>query len=193
MGDYKAIASVSKTLLSILFSNIKGDPQVNSIVNNEDQISLSSPKDISPDKKLSLFLYKVEEFSTMKNQLPSEINLKIKVLPPLYLSLHYLVIPLTQNIEGDHLLLGKTMQIFSENSTLRGSFLQGSLADYDANLRLVLDSLSLDDINKLWSALGTHYRLSLSYSVSPVMIDLTRKREAARVVEEKFEYKNIPR
>jgi hypothetical protein len=193
MADYTVISSVNKTLISLLFSNIKDDSQVNSIITNEDQISLSSPKDLPPDKKLSLFLYRIAEFSSMKNQFSSTNNLRKQVLPPLYLSLHYLIVPYTQNIEGDDILLGKIMQVFSSHAVLRGSYLQGSLADDDANLRLEMESLSIDEINKLWGVFGTHYRLSLSYSVSPVRIDLTQEKETARVVEQRNEYQTIPR
>ena len=193
MSDYTVISSVNKTLHSLLFSNIKDDPQTNSIITNEDQISFSSPKDIAPDKKLCLFLYKIAEFSSMRNQIPSTRTLEKRALPPLYLSLHYLVIPYTQNIEGDVILIGKIMQIFADHAILRGSYLQGSMAGDDTNLRIVLESLSIDDINKLWGVFGTHYRLSLSYSVSPVMIDLTQEKETARVVEERSEYHTIPR
>jgi hypothetical protein len=195
MSDYTAISNVNKTLASLLWNSIKEDSQANSIVATEDQISLSSPKAIEsePTKNLSLFLYQITEFSTMRNQ-PTPLQESNKIRPPpLYLALHYLVTPYTQNTEKDHLLLGKVMQIFADNAILRGSILYGSLAENGADLKIVMDPLLIDDLNKLWAIFGTQYKLCVSYSVAPVIIELTREEEAARVIEQKAEYNFIKR
>jgi hypothetical protein len=195
MSDYTAISNINKTLTSLLWNNIKNDPQVNSIVAAEDQISLSSPKVIESEtpKNLSVFLYQINEFSVMRNQaIPHEEPNKLKP-PPLYLMLHYLLTPCTQNAEKDHLLLGKIIQVFADNAVLRGSILHGSLAESGTDLRLVMDPLSIDDLNKLWSILGTQFKLCVSYSVAPVIIESTREKEIRRVLEQKTEYTMVPR
>jgi hypothetical protein len=195
MSDYTAISNVNKTLISLLWNSIKEDSQANSIVATEDQISLSSPKAIEsePTKNLSLFLYQITELTTMRNQ-PTPLQESNKIRPPpLYLALHYLVTPYTQNTEKDDLLLGKIMQIFADNAILRGSILYGSLAENGADLKIVMDPLVIDDLNKLWAIFGTQYRLCVSYSVAPVIIELTREEEAARVIEQKAEYTFIKR
>ena len=141
----------------------KNDAQVNSIISSENQISLSSPKAFETESvRLSLFLYQITEFSSMRNQPTPQLEPS-----PLYLNLHYLVTPCTQNTESDHIVLGKIMQVFADNAILRGSTLKGLNSTC---YRLVLDSLSINDLNKLWSIFGTYYRLSLSYSIAPVAI-----------------------
>lgn len=195
MSTYTAISSVNKTLVSLLWNSIKDDKQVNSIVSTENQISLSSPKTFETEasKRLSLFLYQITEFSSMRNLPTSQRDSNQTGPSPLYLALHYLVTPYTQNTESDHVLLGKIMQTFADNAVLRGSVLRGNLSESGADLRLVLDSLSIDDLNKLWSTFGTHFRLSVSYSVEPVVIELTPKKEAPRVVEKRAGYKFVTR
>jgi hypothetical protein len=188
MSTYTAISSVNKTLVSLLWNSIKDDSQVNSIVTSEDEISLSSPKEIAQDKKLSLFLYQIAEFSSMRNIVQPSTDPDKTGYFPVYLALHYLITPNTRNLQSDHILLGKTIQVFSDNAILRGSILQGSLGENNSNLKLVMDSLSIDELSKLWSAIGTDYKLSISYSAAPVIIEPTREKEAKRVVEKKAEY-----
>jgi hypothetical protein len=191
MSNYTAISSANKTLVSLLWNNMKDDPQVNSILSGEDQITLSSPKDIPQDKKLSLFLYQITEFSNMRNIAKPHVDPDKTGHFPVYLALHYLITPYTQNSESDHILLGKTIQILSENAILRGSFLQGSLAENNSDLKLTMESLTIDDLNKLWSVIGTEYKLSISYSVAPILIELTPKEAAAKVIEDKIGYKLV--
>ncbi|RLI73949.1 DUF4255 domain-containing protein [Archaeoglobales archaeon] len=184
MSDYTAIYDVGETLIKLLWENIKDDPQVNSIVESEEQITLASPEEMEDgSKRLSLFLYHVTEFSYLKNQEMLIENSKLR-FSPLYLTLHYLIIPYTQNRENDHILLGKVMQIFHDNAILRGSTLQGSLED---ELRVTFNPLSIDELNKIWNMLNKPYRLSVSYKVAPVRIDSTREKEAKRVVERRLE------
>jgi hypothetical protein len=83
---------------------------------------------------------------------------------PVYLTLHYLVTPNTQSTESDHTFLGKIIQIFASNAVLRDSILNN-------NLRLSLDSPTIEELSDVWSIIGTPYRLSAFYSVSPVAID----------------------
>jgi hypothetical protein len=193
MSNYTAISNVGKTLVSLLWNSIKEDPQVNSIITNEDQISFSSPKEIESEgsKKLSLFLYHITQFSEMRNQEMPIKDSNTLGRPPLYLTLHYLITPSTQNRESDQILLGKIMQIFLDNAILRGSTLKGSLLENGDELRLVMDPLSIDDLNKLWAIFDKHYKLCLSYSVSPVKIESTREVKVTRVVESTADYVEI--
>jgi hypothetical protein len=190
MSNYTALSNVGKTLVSLLWSSIKEDPQVNSIITTEDQISLSSPKEIGSQssKKLSIFLYHITEFPSMRNQEMSVANPTSLSYPPLCLELHYLITPYTQNEESDHIILGKIMQIFLDNAILRGSILKGDLADDGEELRLVMDSLSMDDLNKMWSIFDKQYKLCISYRVSPVRIDSTREAKVTRVTEQTADY-----
>ena len=173
MSSYNNLNSVSKTLVTHIWNGIKDDLQIKAIIQSPRQISYLSPKEIQTEsKQISVFLYNVTELPSMRNQPQSTQN------PPtlLYLNLHYLITPLTQNAENDQIILGKIMQLFAETPILRGSDLQSSLLESGDELKITLDSLGLDDLNKLSTMLQTPYRLCISYSVFPVRIESSTKR-----------------
>jgi len=114
MNDYTAISDVGKTLIKLLWDNIKDDGTANSIIGSEDQITLSSPEE--SDKKLSLFLYQVTENAYLKNEELQSLNTTKLKYAPLVLNLFFLVTPHTENSDNDHIILGKVMQIFHDNS-----------------------------------------------------------------------------
>ncbi len=68
MSGYTAVLYVGETLIGLLWDNIKEDPELSSIIESEDQITLSSPEEMGPGKKLSFFLYQITENDYLKNQ-----------------------------------------------------------------------------------------------------------------------------
>lgn len=77
------------------------------------------------------------------------------------------------------------MQLFAETPILRGSNLQGSLLESGDELKIILDSLGADDLNKLCTMLQTPYKLCISYSVFPVRIESSTKIEEKPVLIKK--------
>jgi len=55
MAGYSAVKDAGKTLSSLIWNNMKNDNQITPIISSENQIALSSPEELTPDKKLSLF------------------------------------------------------------------------------------------------------------------------------------------
>lgn len=187
MSDYPVIADVGRTLIKLLWDNMKTDPQIHpAILASEDDISLSSPEDIASgnNKKLSFFLYQVAENPHLRNnEMQTTDPVKLKHIP-LTLDLFYLATPNTDDSRKDHTLLGKVMQIFYDNAIVKGSILQGSLAGTIEELRVILHSLPFDELIRLWESFSERsFKLSVSYHVTPVRIDSTREIEAKRVIE----------
>jgi hypothetical protein len=90
MGDYTVLAEVGESLVSVLWEEIQADPQVNSLIDNENRISLDSPFDLQNNDsvKLSIYLYRITENPSTKNQSPVQGNgAKIRKAP-LTLDLH---------------------------------------------------------------------------------------------------------
>ena len=183
MSNYSAVGDVGKTLVKLIWDNIKDDDQIKSIITSEDQIVISSPEGMTPDKKLSLFLYQISEDPYQKNQGMQVYGPEELEYPPICLNLFYMFTPNTANYEKDHILIGKIIQIFNDNQILRGPILQGSLAGEE--LRLIFCPLSLDELNKIWIVMSksNSYRLSAYYEVTPVRIKSTRKKAVKRVLE----------
>lgn len=189
-STYNAIKDVGDSLVELLWNNIQNDPFIkDNIIKNKKDIIVGSISDLDDKKELILFLYRVNPSPEMRNRLPGlrsnngDHNL---IPPPLPLNLHYLIIPCTgkKSIEKDHVLLGKVMQIFYDNSILHHVDLQGSLKDSGQDLRIVPETLDSEEMNKLWSLFKEQdYRLCVSYIVTPVEIESTRKEEVHLVEE----------
>lgn len=180
--DYAVISDVSQTLIDLLWNNIKYDAAINNLFSGSAQIGLHTPKemiDSNVSEKMSVYLYRISEFTSMKNMPLNGSGLK---KPPLYLTLHYLLIPYTGDAQSDQILLGNILQTFVDNPVLRGSNVQGSLAQAPET-RVTLETLSLDDLNKLWTMFSTPSKVALAYSVSPVVIQPTVELGQIPVVE----------
>jgi hypothetical protein len=150
--SYNNLSSVTQTLADRIWTGIKEDKQLRKIIRSEEQISFLAPKDAQKSAQVSIFLYSLTEYASMRNQ-PQPQNIdEPKTL--LYLNLRYLITPLTQNPLTDQAVLGKIMQLFAEKPVLRGDDLQGNLKESKEELRLILDVQTMDDINKLWTTLS---------------------------------------
>src|SRR5258708_19866204 len=91
MGDYTVLAEAGDSLVSILWEEIQIDPQINSLIDNENRISLDSPFDLQNNDsvKLSIYLYRITENATTKNQFPVQGNGPLLRKPPLTPDLHH--------------------------------------------------------------------------------------------------------
>src|SRR5260221_9434149 len=96
MADYTVLAEVGESLVKVLWEEIQNDPQVNKLIDNENRISLESPFDLRDNDSvmLSIYLYRIIEDASTKNQFPAQGNGSRLRKPPLTLDLHYLVTPL---------------------------------------------------------------------------------------------------
>jgi hypothetical protein len=170
MSDSSAIADVGETLLKVLREQLA--PLVAA-----DHITLASPADVELDTApwLVLFLYQIVANPHLQN--PPLIRTEPGRLQfaPLTVDLLYLVVPYAQSRENEHQIMGRVMQIFAAQPVLRGSWLQGSLAGSDEELRVLHHALPLDELLRLWTAFNNKpYKLSVSYLVTPVRIDSAR-------------------
>lgn len=163
------------------------------LIEQPEQIGLSSPADHG-DLRLSLFLYNVRESGEFRqNQLINAGNGNLQY-PPISLELFYLITAYSKaeshsKSQDEAMILGKVMQIFHDHSILRSSYLHGSLAEKNEEIRITLDNLHTDVLIRLWNFPNTPYKLSLSYMVGPVLLDSKRKKATKRVEEVVFDVK----
>jgi Pvc16 N-terminal domain len=184
MGDYTVLAEVGESLLNVLWEEIQADPQVNSLIDNENRLSLDSPFDLQDNDsvKLSIYLYRVTENATSKNQLPVQGNGAQLRKPPLALDLHYLVTPLVGTVGDQQIILGKVMQVLYDRAILQGTDLTGSLATSGEEVRVILNPVALEETTRVWQAMEMSYRLSLVYLVRVAMVDSRSERFVQPVV-----------
>lgn len=188
MAGYAAIADVGETLVALLQDRM-GD------LIDQDEVALASPDDVGGgnDWRLTLYLYDVSESGHLRNAESGGRGPDPTVTPgsPLVLDLHYLLTahPSTGGSDGtaktkeQHSVLGRAMQVLNDNAILRGSELKGSLSG-EEDLHFTIEPESMDAVTNLWSTFPDEpFRPSVSYLVTPVVIDSTREEPVGRVVE----------
>ena len=146
MSQKAFISEADAALANVIWNGIKEEFEAKNIVSSQEQISFSSPKAAGTHgtRKLSIFLYNITHETSSRN-----------------VALHYLVTPFTGNDKDDHALLEKIIHIL-----LAAPITISSEEKDKFGLAVKIDSFSLEELSKLWLALGTPLRLSLSLAVS---------------------------
>jgi len=171
MSDFTAVRAVTETLFGILQAGItnSADQQLQGV-----PIDLRSPKEMREDNGatgVSLWLYRITRDADFLNRPPERISpnqYRRSVLP---LHLYYLVTPLVVKPEDRQTLIGRVLQLFNDNSTLSGALLADSLAGSQEAFRVTLETLTLEELTRVWHSLAEPYDLSVSYEVQVVSID----------------------
>jgi hypothetical protein len=154
----------------------------------ETDITLSAPGDnLTNSPQLSLYLYHIEQDGHLRNQPHLAAGANGLRLPPLSLQLRYLVTPLGDEEDLNHLMLGRILQRFHDEPSLQsldGTPLDNSFGANSPELRLILETLPLEQLAEIWHALDAGYRLSVAYQVRIVTIDSDQGvTDAKRVLE----------
>jgi len=170
MSDFTAIRAVTKTLESALKENITNnpDPQLNGV-----PIDLRSPKEmrLAGASGVSLWLYRVTRDPDLLNRPPGRPTFGQVLHQALPIHLYYLITPLTGRPEDRQVLLGKVLQVFNDHAILRGSDLQDTLKGTAEELRMTLETLTLEELTRIWYSLSEPYDLSVTYAVQVIKID----------------------
>jgi len=155
------ISDADATLANLIWSGIENESAAKTIISSREQILFCSPKAAvrQGTRKLSIFLYNITEEKAARNT-PPPADSSGKSTAQTIFALHYLVTPFTGNDKDDHVLLEKIIHVLSAPPPIVNSDEANN-----TGFRVKMDSLSLDELNKLWIALGAPLRLSLSLTV----------------------------
>jgi len=172
LADYTAIYSVGNSLANYLQSNYPPDLKASFPANfqlvasaqiaDEDQSNL--------DKVVSLLLHRI----TINENCRSATRLQDvqNKQPALFLDLHYLITYWGTDPRAEQTILAWTMLQLQSTPILDNSILSpASVWGSDEIVQIVPADLSLEDILRIWDALGPKYRLSVSYIARIVRID----------------------
>jgi hypothetical protein len=193
VSSYKVISEVSKLLRQTLWNGFSSDNALTpQHVPNLESIVLMNPADAAREqnRRLSIWLYTVQENEHLHNALPTRVpNDDSRVqYPPLAINLYYLVTPSTNSVEGDQLVLGRTMQIFHDNATLL--LLSAEDPGHNEELRVSMCLRDLRELAEVWEALQQPYRLSVCYEVRVPRINSTRIERTGRVSERRADFQD---
>jgi Pvc16 N-terminal domain len=179
---YQALNATSKTLRDHLRTQIVADTFLNAPGSpwnaRSMQVTLNTPTEMvdNAQEGLSLWLYRIIRDAERLNEPLLRLSNNAAKAPPLPLRLHYLITPITSrdnqgDPETEQYVLGKALQILHSKPVLRGADLRDEFVGSDVELTVRLETLSLDEIARVWDALDASYQLSASYEVSVVNID----------------------
>lgn len=184
-----AIGMVSESMRNLLEGEMAISPKP--------EITILAPDENSGDRRINLFLYKIQENPTLKN-----LDWQVKpgspgqlVPPPLSLNLFYLMTPYSKNDQQTgnslaHEILGEAMRIFYENPIIPRVYLPDELKDSREQIRIMLNTLDLDELSKVWATFTTAFRLSVLYEVSVVQLDMLPEKE--RIMAERVQAIGVP-
>jgi hypothetical protein len=170
---YTSLAATSETLRQFIEDAMTSEAGLASFFPGANYVvSLTAPKDMQGQQKgLSVWLYRVVRDESRLNDPPTIRPLpsgEVEIVPPpLPLRLHYLMTPLTENApDTAQRILGRVLQIFHRQPVLSGALLRSDLAGSDAEIHVHLETLTLEEIARVWDAIEGPYQLSVSYEVT---------------------------
>jgi len=173
LADYTAIYSVGNSLAKYLQNNYPPElknkfPSVKFQLVSSSQIAQEDETNL--DQVVTIFLHRIttDENSRAATRIQDQPNKQ----PMLFLDLHYLITYWGTDPEAEQTILGWTMLQLQSAPILDNSILSPStIWDPTESIQLVSADLSLEDILRIWDALGPKYRLSVSYIARVVRID----------------------
>lgn len=202
MSSPLAVAAVTAVLRDLL-NNGFIDHNITGTLGHNVTVTAVPPDTIAIDgtnarTQLNLFLHQATPNAGWRNEgLPSRNGRGIRLAnPPLALDLHYLLTAYGSAELHGEILLGYAMHLLHETpvldreairtalaaGTVDGSILPpafqalsaSDLADQLEQIKIVPETLSTEEMSKLWSALQAHYRPTAAYHLSVVLIEAQR-------------------
>lgn len=173
-----ALRATSRTVADYLRDQFVADPVLRALFAAPGTLGvyLNAPPDMTGSRGgLSVWLYRVERDESTLNHPPERVTPTLTRHRPLPVRLHYLLTPVTGGTEDDapeteQAILGKVLQCFHDHPQLGGTDLRDDLAGTAGTVTLRLESLSVDELARVWDALESPYRTSLSYEASVVEV-----------------------
>lgn len=174
MGKTQAIAAVGQAMLGLLADSV---PRGEFPTAQFELYQLSNFK-TPMEEGVSLYLYRITANTTRRNLPPTVGEDGRRYRPPIPLDLHYVVSAWAQTAIKQQRLLGWTIRTFEDLSILPTNLLNhyGPEPDiFRANetVEIVLDSLTLQDLNNLWGLTRDNPPLSVGYVARMIYIEST--------------------
>jgi hypothetical protein len=171
MSASTAIGRVSESLRSMLVGEMQLTPPV--------PVTILAPDEPGGgDRRINLFLYKVQENPFLRNQewQVSPVDSSQLKPPPLSLNLYYLMTPYAQSDDNlgnvsIHEILGEGMRVFFEYPIVPDEYLAGDLGEAREQIKIMQNGLDMEELSQVWSTFAEPFRLSVLYEVSVVQLD----------------------
>jgi hypothetical protein len=173
-----ALRATSRTLADFLQAEFVADAALHDLFTAVPglRVYVNTAADMTAREGLSVWLYRIVRDEMTLNRPPERISPTLTRRVPLPVRLHYLFTPVLQSKEEDatqtgHVILGKVLQCFHDRAQLFGTDLHDDFAGTDSLVTVRLEGLSVDELTRLWDALDSPYRTSVSYEVTVVDVE----------------------
>jgi hypothetical protein len=183
--DFTVVDAVTKSVAALLKTHfVLSGGQVSIVTEQPDEV----PRD---RQAVSLWLYRLARNPDVLNEPRERIGDGELARPHLPVDLHYLVTPRCTVTETIHRYLGRILQTFNDTPILRGAALAAPLDARDT-VRITLESVSTEDLTRLWTALTEPYQVALCYCAQLVRVPSAHEPLAtAPVKRREIQYEQI--
>ncbi|MDG2527880.1 DUF4255 domain-containing protein [Caulobacter endophyticus] len=193
MSNGYAIAAVTAVLRRRIDEGLSAD-KVGDIVGSITVSALPPDRIVKANQadpiQVNLFLHQVTLNAGWRNvELPSRnSDGEVVRAPPVAVNLHYLVTAYGPQPYVPEILLGHTVRILAQSATLEreairqaltpaapdpvlSALLASNLAEQVELIKVTPEAVNTEEMSRLWSAFQTHYRPTLAYQASVVLIE----------------------
>ena len=198
MSNYLAVGGVSAVLRSLLTDALTSGGPSSILGGGTDAITANAP-DLVPvgaheQPRINIFMYYANLNPALRNAgFPARNSQGQQISnPPLALNLHYLITAYGSNQFDPEILLAWAMKVMHDNPIVPRAIIQNALdellsspthentlingsmlAEQIEHIRIVPETLTTEEIYRLWTAFQTNYRPTTSYQVSVAVIQDT--------------------
>ena len=192
MADYTALVEAGTALVELLRDNLTPEP-----IGNRELIALCSPHE-SENNQLTLYLYQVEEDTQGAQSGYYQVSREVERLRPTKYNLRFLVTahskaPAQLKEADQYRMVGAALQVLRDHPVIDQEYLSGSLAEQNAQVRVVLEKTTQDQLLKIWNNNSNAYKLSFVVLLTGVEIDSKKERRLTRVTDVSITTEQKPR
>ena len=182
MADYTALVEAGNALVEMLRENLTPEP-----IANRELIALCSPHE-SENSQLTLYLYQVEEDTQGAQSGYYQVSRDTERLRPARYNLRFLVTahskaPAQMKEADQYRMVGAALQVLRDHPVIDQEYLSGSLAEQNAQILVVLEKTTQDQLLKIWNNNSNAYKLSFVVLLTGVEIDSRKERRFTRVTD----------
>ena len=164
MGTFQAIAATGQAMLGLLSDAVPRDLFPNAQFELYQMSTFQQPM----EEGISLFLYRIAANTSRRNLPPTTGPDGRRFRPPIPVDLYYIATAWAPTAVRQQRLLGWTIRMFEDVPILPTGLLNNygpepEIFKQGETVEIVLDSLTLQDLNNIWGVSKSSLQLSVGY------------------------------
>lgn len=164
MGTFQAIAATGQAMLGLLSDAVPRDQFPNAQFELYQMSNFQQPM----EEGISLFLYRIAANTSRRNLPPTTGPDGRRFRPPIPVDLYYILTAWAPTAVRQQRLLGWTIRMFEDVPILPTGLLNNygpepEIFKQGETVEIVLDSLTLQDLNNFWGVSKSSLQLSVGY------------------------------